>query len=123
MSALLTSKRPSRIRKTPAEISAVELKLWLNNRCDIALVDVREPHEFAGGHIADATLIPLGQVAARAGEIDPNAITVVYCKGGVRSAKAIVALKEAGFAGILVNLKDGITGWSQAIGSDLVKAA
>ena len=60
----------------------MELKLWLNNRCDIQILDVREPHEIAAGHLPEAAFIPLGQIGQRAAEIDPSVITVVYCKGG-----------------------------------------
>ena len=82
---------------------------------------MREPHEFAAGHLPDARLLPLGQAAAHAHDIDPTLLTVVYCKGGVRSAKAIIALREAGFTGALVNLKDGIVGWAKDVGSELTK--
>jgi adenylyltransferase/sulfurtransferase len=45
-------------------------------------------------------------------EIDPARETVVHCKMGVRSARAIEALRHAGFTGNLMNLKGGITAWS-----------
>ena len=51
----------------------------------------------------------------RMNEIDPEVETVVHCKGGVRSAKAIQALKRAGFHGRLVNLKGGISAWSEDV--------
>jgi adenylyltransferase/sulfurtransferase len=57
-------------------------------------------------------LIPLGQVVNRQGEIDEGRETIVHCKLGGRSAKAIEALQRAGFTGRLVNLKGGITAWS-----------
>ena len=48
-------------------------------------------------------------------EIDPEVETIVHCKGGVRSAKAIQALKRAGFSGRLINLKGGISAWSEDV--------
>jgi len=54
-------------------------------------------------------------------EIDPNRETVVHCKGGVRSAKAIEALQRAGFAGRLVNLRGGITAWSNDVDPSVPK--
>jgi adenylyltransferase/sulfurtransferase len=48
-------------------------------------------------------------------EIDPNRETVVHCKMGGRSARAIEALKRAGFNGNLTNLKGGITAWSNEV--------
>jgi adenylyltransferase/sulfurtransferase len=94
------------------EITAAELKERLERGEDLQVIDVREPHEYDIARLPDTKLIPLGQVVARMSEIDPARETVVHCKGGVRSAKAIEALKEAGFPGRLINLKGGITAWS-----------
>ena len=66
-------------------------------------------------------LIPLGQVVNRMSEIDSSRETVVHCKGGVRSAKAIEALKNAGFAGRMINLKGGITAWSNDVDPSVPK--
>lgn len=97
------------------EISATELKALLDSDPGVQLVDVREPFEYEIARIPRAQLIPLGQVAARAAEIDPSRTTVMQCKGGVRSAKAIQDLKDAGFTGRLVNLKGGIRAWSDEV--------
>jgi adenylyltransferase/sulfurtransferase len=97
------------------EISAVELKRRIDAGADVRIVDVREPHEFAIARLPNVTLIPLAQVAGRAGELDPAHETVVMCKGGMRSAKAIAALRAAGYAGRLVNLAGGITAWSRDV--------
>jgi adenylyltransferase/sulfurtransferase len=61
-------------------------------------------------------LIPLGQIIARAAEIDPSRETIVYCKVGLRSAAAIHGLRQAGFAGRLVNLEGGILAWLRDVG-------
>ena len=55
-------------------------------------VDVREPDEYAVGHIPGAKLLPLGQVLTRAAEVlpDKNAVWLVYCRTGRRSADAAV---------------------------------
>jgi len=82
---------------------------------------VREPHEYEIARIPDTKLIPLGQVVGRMAEIDPERETVVHCKGGVRSAKAIEALKEAGYTGMLINLKGGISAWSDEVDSSVPK--
>jgi adenylyltransferase/sulfurtransferase len=94
------------------EITATELKQRLDAGDDIQIIDVREPHEYEVARIPGSRLIPLGQVVSRMSEIDPARETVVHCKMGGRSAKAIEALKKAGFTGRLVNLKGGITAWS-----------
>jgi adenylyltransferase/sulfurtransferase len=54
-------------------------------------------------------------------EIDPSRETIVHCKGGVRSAKAIEALTGAAFPGRMVNLKGGITAWSNDVDPSVAK--
>jgi adenylyltransferase/sulfurtransferase len=97
------------------EITAQELKARLDRGDDLQIIDVREPNEYQAAHLEQSTLIPLGQIVNRMGEIDQNRETVVHCKLGGRSAKAIEALQRAGYAGRLVNLKGGITAWSNEV--------
>ncbi|HYE66222.1 MAG TPA: molybdopterin-synthase adenylyltransferase MoeB [Pyrinomonadaceae bacterium] len=103
------------------EITATELKQRLDSGDDIQLIDVREPHEYQIARIPTARLIPLGEVLNRISEIDPGRETVMHCKGGVRSAKAIEALQRAGFSGRLRNLKGGITAWSNEVDPSVPK--
>jgi adenylyltransferase/sulfurtransferase len=102
-------------KTTMEEITATELKQRLDQGADIQIIDVREPHEYEIGQIPDSKLIPLGQVLNRMNEIDPDRETVVHCKMGGRSAKAIDALTRSGFPGKLINLKGGITAWSDEV--------
>jgi adenylyltransferase/sulfurtransferase len=97
------------------EITAAELKKRMDAGEDIQLIDVRQPDENAFARIEGAKLIPLGEIASRAGEIDPNRETIIHCKAGGRSAQAIEALQKAGFTGELKNLKGGITAWSNDV--------
>lgn len=97
------------------EITATELKQRLDNGDDIQIVDVREANEVAIGRIPNSVHIPLGQVLNRMNEIDPSRETVVHCKMGGRSARAIEALKRSGFEGNLLNLKGGIIAWSNEV--------
>ncbi|MEK6282106.1 MAG: molybdopterin-synthase adenylyltransferase MoeB [Acidobacteriota bacterium] len=103
------------------EITASELKARLDRGDDIQIVDVREPNEYEIARIPGTTLIPLGQVVSRMGEIDPSRETIFHCKGGVRSAKAIAALQGAAFPGLMVNLKGGITAWSNEVDPSVPK--
>src|SRR5881394_2650589 len=100
---------------TMEEITATELKQRLDQGDDLQIIDVREPHEYEIGQIPNSKLIPLGQVLNRMNEIDPDRETVVHCKMGGRSAKAIDALQRSGFPGKLINLKGGITAWSDEV--------
>jgi sulfur-carrier protein adenylyltransferase/sulfurtransferase len=108
-------------KPTMEEITAIELKQRLDKGDDIQIIDVREPHEYEIGQIPNSKLIPLGQVLNRMNEIDPDRETVVHCKMGGRSAKAIDALKRSGFPGKLVNLAGGITAWSNDVDPSVPK--
>ena len=101
------------------EITSTELKQRLDKGDDIQIIDVREDNEVAVGRIPNSVHIPLGQVLNRMDEIDPNRETVVHCKMGGRSARAIDALQRSGFKGKLVNLKEGIIGWSKEVDSSV----
>ena len=103
------------------EITAGELKQKLDSGEDVQIVDVREPNEVAIARIPNSIHIPLAQVINRMSEIDPNRETVVHCKMGGRSARAIQALKQAGFTGKLANLKGGITAWSNEVDPSVPK--
>ena len=103
------------------EMTATELKQRLDNGDDIQIIDVREDNEVAIARIPNAKHIPLAQVLNRMDEIDPNRETVVHCKMGGRSARAIEALQRSGFQGKLINLKGGIIGWSNEVDPSVPK--
>ena len=103
------------------EITATELKKRMDAGDDIQLIDVRQPDENAFARIEGAKLIPLGQIIQRMSEIDENRETVVHCKMGGRSAKAIEMLQQAGFKGELKNLIGGITAWSDEVDRSVPK--
>jgi sulfur dioxygenase len=78
----------------------------------VQILDVREPEEFTGplGHIRGAILIPLGELAERAGELARDRPIVAVCRAGSRSAQATVILREAGFSDV-ANLSGGMLRW------------
>ncbi|HVN83010.1 MAG TPA: molybdopterin-synthase adenylyltransferase MoeB [Terriglobia bacterium] len=96
------------------EISPVELKSRLDRGDQVTIIDVREPHEYQICRLPNTTLIPLGQVASRLRELDPDSEIVVHCKMGSRSAKAVDLMRKAGFRRVK-NLKGGIDLWSQTV--------
>lgn len=61
------------------------------------VLDVRTPGEFAGGHVKGATNIPVDQLGVRLGELGEPGPIVVYCRSGMRSARAAKVLSAAGF--------------------------
>jgi molybdopterin/thiamine biosynthesis adenylyltransferase/rhodanese-related sulfurtransferase len=80
------------------------------------LIDVREPHEWDISNLAeyDARLIPLQELERAIPTLDLDAPTVVHCRSGARSAKAVRALIEAGAPNVW-NLEGGILAWSDTI--------
>jgi glyoxylase-like metal-dependent hydrolase (beta-lactamase superfamily II)/rhodanese-related sulfurtransferase len=78
----------------------------------VQILDVREPPEFTGplGHIRGAILIPLGELAGRAGELSRDRPIVTVCRAGSRSAQATIILREAGFSDV-ANLTGGMLRW------------
>ena len=85
-----------------------ELAKKIDNGDPMTIVDVREPHERAILRFPNAIVIPIGQLARRQKELDPNKDTIFICKQGKRSVLAINTLREAGYTGPLYNLKGGV---------------
>lgn len=79
---------------------------------DVQIVDVRERDEFEGplGHIRNARLIPLAQLAKRCDELDRARPVVTVCRSGARSAQAFMQLQKAGFEQV-ANLAGGMMRW------------
>ena len=115
------TQQPQAAQTTMEEITATELKARLDNGDNIQIIDVREPNEYEIAQIPNSKLIPLGQVLNRMNEIDADRETVVHCKMGGRSAKAIDALQRSGFTGKLINLAGGITAWSNEVDPSVPK--
>ncbi|MBI2213209.1 MAG: molybdopterin-synthase adenylyltransferase MoeB [Acidobacteria bacterium] len=95
-----------------AEIAPRELAALLESPSAPLLIDVREPIEWNGGHIATADLMPLRDLPARLDEIEQGRDIVCYCASGMRSAHAATLLRDAGFQSVR-NLGGGIRRWAQ----------
>lgn len=78
----------------------------------LIVLDVREDHEWAEGHIPGAVHIPLGELLERKGELDSQAQTLVVCHVGGRSARATAYLVANGHPA--VNLDGGMVAWENA---------
>jgi rhodanese-related sulfurtransferase len=87
----------------------------LINRKDALLIDVRDPAEFAAGHIPHARNVPAAQVAERLKEFEKYKAkpVIIHCRNGQRSGSATNAFRKAGFTEA-VKLRDGLTAWEQA---------
>ena len=73
------------------------------------VIDVCEPAEFREGHVPGATNIPMGQLTARLGEIDPNRPVHVVCASGNRSSAMADVLTANGFDAM--NVAGGTRAW------------
>jgi adenylyltransferase/sulfurtransferase len=106
------------------EIDVQEVKNLLASGKKFKLIDVREPHEFEICRIPGAVLIPLGTVQEKKAEhlngIKKDDEIVIHCKGGVRSMKAALVLKEMGFANVK-SMRGGILEWSDRIDPSVPK--
>ena len=79
------------------------------DRTEAVLLDVREADELAEGRIAGSTHIPLGQLAARAAELDRSRPVITVCRSGGRSAQAAQLLAGQGYN--VASLDGGMTQW------------
>jgi adenylyltransferase/sulfurtransferase len=102
------------------DIEPAEVKARLDRGDRFQFIDVREPHEYQICRIPGTTLIPLGDLPKRVGELDPDAELIAHCKSGVRSGKAVDFLKQAGFKNAR-NMKGGITAWSDKVDPSVPK--
>ncbi|MFD1177421.1 rhodanese-like domain-containing protein [Paenibacillus puldeungensis] len=91
------------------EITPQELSERLKSGERMNILDVREPEEWAEGHIPGAKHIPLGQLYNRHVELDPEQEHVVVCRSGGRSAMACELLSEGGYN--VINMVGGMLAW------------
>ena len=79
----------------------------------VQIVDVREPDEWAAGHIRGALHIPLGDLERRTGELDAARPVIAVCQSGRRSLIAAEQLIQRGF-GDTASLAGGMNAWANA---------
>ena len=97
---------PAALDVTPADVRA------RHERGEIALVDVREPYEYAAGRIGGARHLELGRLAAEADSIQRDRPVVFYCRVGARSAMAAQAFRRAGWEAY--SMAGGLEAWARA---------
>ena len=96
------------------EVDSVAATQLINHKNALVL-DVREEGEYKLGHILNSTLVPLGKLNERIGELEKyrEQPIVVVCRTGNRSGAACAALGKQGFAQAY-NLVGGVTSWQKA---------
>ncbi|MEZ5500211.1 MAG: HesA/MoeB/ThiF family protein [Steroidobacteraceae bacterium] len=105
---------------TVSRMSASELSRSAERirRGDLAVVDVREEHEFVAGHLPGAINIPLAQLPTRLHELPVCEALVMLCRSGGRSEEACQAALRAGVNGVF-NLDGGLLAWARDIDPSL----
>lgn len=94
-------------------LSPAKAKDLINNE-EVVVLDVRTDDEFKAGHIPNAILIPVQQLADRVDELDKEQAYLVVCRSGNRSVTASEMLLKDGFKNIY-NLDVGMNGWTYEI--------
>jgi molybdopterin/thiamine biosynthesis adenylyltransferase/rhodanese-related sulfurtransferase len=99
--------------QSPWDLQPQDLRHRIDSAAKFTLLDVRQPHEYEICNL-QGTLIPLGELPQRHGELPRDAEIIVHCKMGGRSAKAVQWLRDQGFENVF-NLRGGINAWSKEI--------
>lgn len=101
------------LQRRGAKVSPLQATQLINQGKTV-IVDVREPADYAAGHLRDARNIPLKELPNRIGELDKfkSRPVIAVCQSGATSAKAAAQLRNAGFAGA-VTLDGGIAAWQK----------
>ena len=101
------------IRQEPGEpfkrMSAKAAKEMIEGG-NVQLIDVRNPDEYANGHIPGAKLIPVDDMFVRADELDKDKHLIFTCSVGVRSALACEIAAAVGYSD-LYNIEGGTEAW------------
>jgi len=100
------------------EINIDQFKEMRDNGNEFTLLDVREYHEYDIANIEGSVLIPLGEVADRLDELNPDDEIVIHCHHGGRSMRATQYLKDQGFKNVK-NLAGGIDAWAEKYDPDM----
>jgi rhodanese-related sulfurtransferase len=87
----------------------------LINQQNAVVLDVRDATEYASGHVINSRNIPLGELDARAAELEKHKAkpVILVCDTGNRSGKAVAVLRRLGIKEVF-NLSGGIGAWRQA---------
>ncbi len=92
-------------------VSIAAAPAWIEEHA-ATVVDVREPDEYAAGHIPGAMSLPQSEVALHLSDLDKSKHYLVACAGGVRSLRTTYYLTWAGYDA--TSLEDGTAGWAEA---------
>lgn len=100
---------------TPSEVAE-----WMIHGEPFRLLDVRDPVEQQVSSLPGALNIPIERLGHRLSELDPQQKYVLFCRTGVRSARGVFLLTEAGFRQVY-NLAGGINAWAEQVDQGMVR--
>ena len=101
-------------------IDAEALQDLLQSKAATVLIDVREPYEFAAGHLPHALNIPLADLSQRLADLPQTQPWILMCRSGSRSAQACALIAQQLPNVEIANLEGGLMAWRQTINTDLV---
>ncbi len=95
------------------DVPSVSAEQFMARAPSTQVIDVRERLERARDPLPAAKSIPVSEIEARVGEIDPRVDAIFVCKVGQRSASAVAKLQKLGFQRVF-NLAGGLDALSQS---------
>ncbi|MCF7687832.1 MAG: molybdopterin-synthase adenylyltransferase MoeB [Cephaloticoccus sp.] len=105
----------------PDEVSVHDMKRALGDgTLDIGVVDIRESGEYAAAHVPGVMFLPMSEIRARIGELDPDETYYLHCRSGDRSMRLVQFLKENGFKNVK-SVAGGIHAWADAFDPEMPK--
>ncbi len=110
---------PAHDRTVEADLSTADIEILpseyaeIADKPDVALIDVREPHEYEINRIPGSVLIPKDELAGRLSELDPTKDYVVHCLSGVRSLESTELLRGAGLRAR--SMRGGINAYARQV--------
>ncbi|MNZ89619.1 Thiosulfate sulfurtransferase PspE precursor [compost metagenome] len=112
---------PSEIKEETSYPHTIQLEELMSKQLSgekLHIIDVREPAEYAFGHLQGAVSIPAGELESRLSELDSNASYYIVCRTGSRSDRVCQTLADKGFKHV-TNVLPGMSGWTGELKQDV----
>jgi rhodanese-related sulfurtransferase len=98
---------------TSAHVAEVDVAVLESRGPEAAVLDVREPEEYAHGHVPGATNLPQAELATRLEEVPRDRPVFVICQSGMRSLRSAQFLRQMGIVQV-ANVQGGTEAWRTA---------
>jgi len=109
---------PQAMLRTTSAVAEIDVEgLERRSQEDAVVLDVREPEEYAQGHVPGAINLPQAELASRLEELPHDRTLLTMCRSGSRSLRAAQFLKQVGFNRV-ASVKGGTEAW-RAVGKQL----